>query len=131
MNPTSVDICAMLEAESSLGLVFAENLFVGSEPAEPDDVVTVYDTPGRAPQVTSKYGENYFYPSVQIRVRSNRYLDGWELINKIKLVLHNRPQQTWNSTLYSSIVCTGDPFLLEWDENRRACFVANFNIQRR
>lgn len=46
MNAPSVDIKDMLEAESSLGLTFTSDLFVGHEPNTPDETVTIFDTPG-------------------------------------------------------------------------------------
>lgn len=131
MNPSSVDIKDMLEAESSLGLVFTENLFIGQEPAEPYNCVTIFDTVGRAPQLTYKKGENYFYPSIQIRVRNANYLDGWQLINDILLSLHGRAHETWNETLYTVIYCSSGPALLDWDDNRRVRFIINFDLQRR
>jgi hypothetical protein len=131
MNPTSKDIKDMLEAESSLGLTFATDLFIGKEPAMPDDCVTIFDTPGYPPQLTLKKGEDYYRPSVQIRVRNNSYLTGWDLINDIKIALHGVGQETWNSTLYSVIKCSMEPALLDWDEKNRARFVATFDVQRR
>jgi len=131
MNPCSVDIKDMLESESSLGLTFASNLFIGREPTSPDNCVTIFDTPGGAPQQTYVQGEDYYYPSVQIRVRNNDYLTGWDLINDIKMLLHNKSQETWNGTLYSAIACSIEPALLDWDENGRARFVTTFDIQRK
>ena len=131
MNPCSVDISDILEAESSLGLILGENLFIGKEPDSPNNCVTIFDTPGFPPQLTYIQGENYFYPSIQIRVRNIDYLDGWEMVNDIKNLLHGRGQETWNGTLYSVIVCVAEPSLLDWDKNGRAHFVITFNIQRR
>jgi len=131
MNPTSVDMKDMLEAESGLSLSFSSNLFIGKEPAEPDNCVTLFDTPGGPPLQTYQRGENYYYPSVQVRVRNRSYLDGWALANDIKEALHNRSQEVWNGTLYSAIACAGEPALLDWDERGRARFVLTFDLQRR
>jgi len=131
MNAPSVDIKDMLESESSLALTFASNLFIGREPTSPDDCVTIFDTPGGPPQQTYKQGEDYFYPSIQIRVRNNNYVIGWELINNIKILLHNKSQEIWSGTLYSAIACSMEPALLDWDENGRARFVISFDLQRR
>lgn len=130
MNNPAFDIKDMLEAESSLGLVFATNLFIGREPATPIDCVTIYDTPGN--QASLSMDQNsYYYPSIQIRVRSANYLTAWSLIQSIKDSLHGRAQETWNGTLYSLIVCSGEPSLLNWDVNDRVHLIANFNLQRR
>jgi hypothetical protein len=131
MNPPSIDIKDTLEAESSLALTFATDLFVGIEPAKPDDCVTIFDTPGGPPQLTLEKGENYFYPSIQIRVRNKVYSDGWALINDIKELLHGKSSETIGGTLYTAIICTGEPALLDWDDNERVRFVITFELQRR
>lgn len=131
MNPPTEDIKDMLEASSSLGLVFGTNLFIGKEPDAPNDCVSLFDTPGRAPQFTYQQGEDYFYPSIQIRVRSSEYLVGWALVNDVKTYLHARTQERWGDSLYTVVACAQEPFLLDWDPNRRPRFVTNFNLQRR
>jgi len=131
MNPASIDIKDMLVAEASLGLTFATNLFVGKEPATPDNCVTIFDTPGFPPDKMYDQSACYDRPSVQIRVRNTSYLTGWQLIHAIKEFLHCRNQSTWNSTLYSAIFCSQEPALLDWDSNDRARFVSTFDIQRR
>lgn len=129
MNASSVDIKNILVA-SSLGLVFPTNLFIGREPETPNNCTTIFDTPGYAPMKTFD-GSTYSYPSVQIRVRNTSYLDAWDLINDIKLLLHNKGQETWGGTLYSAIFCSIEPALLDFDQNNRARFVTTFDIQRR
>lgn len=130
MNPASVDIKDMLKDDSSLELTFGTNLFIGREPSSPDNCVTVFDTPGAPPLLTFARGENYYYPSVLIRVRNRSYQDGWTLINDIKVLLHAKNHETWNETNYGIIICSGDPAFFDWDETGRARFIANFNIQR-
>jgi len=131
MNPSSEDIAGMIEAESDLGLIFQTDLFIGREPSTPDNCVTIFDTPGRGPQLTFTKGEDYFYPSIQIRVRDRVYLDGWGVINDIKTLLHGKGQEWINGTYYSLIMCSMEPALLDWDESHRARFVATFEVQRR
>lgn len=132
MNASSEDIKDMLVAEGSLGLTFATNLFVAREPKEPDNCVTIFDTNvGLAPQLTLTGEQDYYYSSVQIRVRNNDYTTGWNLINNIMIALHGRAQETWNGTLYTVIYCSSGPALLDWDNNNRARFIVNFNMQRR
>jgi len=130
MNSTARDIKDMLESVSSLGLTFATDLFVGREPVDPDNCVTIFDTPGSPPQLTYTKGESYEYPSIQIRVRNRNYNAGWDLINDIKFYLHGRGHETWNGTYYSLIAASDSPALLDYDENNRARFICNFNIQR-
>jgi len=130
MNAQSEDIKDMLEAESSLGLTFGTDLFIGKELSKPDNCVTIFDTYGFPPLLTLD-GGGYYYPSVQIRVRNNDYRTGWALIHDIMVSLHGRAHETWNETLYTVIYCSSGPAFLDWDENDRARFVCNFDMQRR
>lgn len=131
MNPASVDIKDILEAETALGLTHVTNLFIGKEPASPLDCVTIFDTPGLPPQLTFNRTERYEYPSIQIRVRNSSYASGWDLAQDIVDVLHGRAHETWNAAYYSAIICTSGPALLDWDERGKARFIINFGIQRR
>lgn len=133
MNSAATDIADILAAEGSLSLTLATNLFVGKETPTPDNTVTVFDTPGRAPQLTigGQSDPGYYFPAVQVRVRNNDYQTGWDILNTIKTVLHGLAHEVWNGTTYELIECTGDPGLLDWDENDRARFVATFYIQRK
>jgi hypothetical protein len=134
MNNPATDIRHILEAkDSSSGsydLVFATNLFIGREPAKPDNYVTIFDTPGFAPYM-GLTDTGYEYPSIQIRVRNKSYINGWNMIEDIKAALHGLAQETWNGTLYSVIYCSSGPALLDWDDDNRCRFIINFNVQRR
>jgi len=129
MNPSSVDMKDKLVA-GGLALVFGTNLFIGKEPTDPDNCTTIFDTPGYPPDKFHDKLVSYNRPSIQIRVRNNSYLNGWDLINDIKNLLHNSGPETWSGTIYDSIFCSQEPALLDWDENDRARFVATFDIQR-
>jgi hypothetical protein len=130
MNAPSVDIAAMLEADSSLGLELGTDLFIGKEPTSPHNCVTIYDELANTPEL-SMGGETYYYPIVQIRVRNIDYRAGWTLINNIMISLHGRAHETWNGTLYTIIFCHSGPALLTWDDNEFVKFIINFNLQRR
>jgi hypothetical protein len=131
MNAQSEDIKDILEAESSLGLTFATDLFIGKEPDSPDDTVTIFDTMGFPDDMTYDATEIYERPSIQIRVRSNDYMTGMALAKDIKDSLHGRGNETWNGTLYAVIRSVGGPALMDWDVSDRARFIINFNLQRR
>lgn len=131
MNAPSEDIKDMLEAESSLGLIFAENLYTAMEPTTPNDTVTIFDVPGRAPQLTFNKDEAYYYDAVNIRVRGSKYSTAYALAQSIMKSLHGRDHETWNGTLYTVIICTSGPAMLGFDDNRRALVVLNFETQRR
>jgi hypothetical protein len=131
MNVPALDIKDILEAESSLALTFATDLFVGKEPPNPNNSVTIFDTPGRRPMLGISTGNDYFFPSVQVRVRNEDYTTGWNLINDIKEKLHGRANETWNGAYYALIECVIEPSLLGWDDNDRVWFVTTFDLQRR
>jgi len=139
MNASSVDIKQILEeyGESSgfeSDLIFSGssmNVFIGQEPAHPRNCITIYDTPGFPPYLGLAGETGYEYPSIQIRVRNGDYLVGWDLIDRIKEVLHGLAQTTVNGTLYSVITCSSGPALLDFDDNNNARFIINFNLQRR
>ena len=134
MNCSSEDVRHILEAKDdssgAFELTFGVDLFIGKEPATPKNCVTIFDTPGFAPAL-GLTTQGYEYPSIQIRVRNTKYINGWNLIEDIKTALHGLAQQTVNGTLYSVIYCSSGPALLDWDDNSNARFVCNFNIQRR
>ena len=130
MNAPSIDIKDLLEAEISLGLTYATNLFIGKEPVNPANCVTIFDTTSIPPQLTLT-SQGYEYPSVQIRVRNIDYLTGWNLIESIKNLLHGLNNISCNGYLITLIYCASGPVLLDWDEKSRARLIVNFNLQRR
>ena len=135
MNPTSDDIKTLLEDDSSLGLTFKDNLFVGRQPDgtnAKDNCVTVADTPAASPHLgTTTKVSQYYYPSVQIVVRNNDYINAMNLAQNIMESLHGRGNEVVNSTYYALIRCSSGPTPLEWDENERVNVVVNFELQRR
>lgn len=130
MNYASYDITDMLEADSTLGLTFADNLHRAKEPPNPDNVVTVYDTPSFPPEPILDRTSWYYRSSIQIRVRHNSYATGITWARDIMESLHNRAQEEWNGTLYTVIQAVGEPAPMAWDENNRPIFIINFNLQR-
>lgn len=130
MNSPAFDIKDMLAAESALALTYGTDLFIGSEPITPDNCVTIYDTPGLPDQLTMD-NARYDYPSVQIRIRDNSYIAGYAVGEEIKTSLHGREHETWNGALYTVIRVINGPFLLKYDDNNRAIFVMNLDVQRR
>lgn len=130
MNSPAEDIKDLLVAETSLNLVFADNLFISREPDNPDNCVTLFDTPGFPPQLTFA-NENYEYPSLLIRIRNNSYTTGYTLAKQIFDALHGRAQETVNGTLYTVIMAMNNPAMFDFDDNKRIRFIINFNLQRR
>lgn len=128
MNSPSVDITAMLEADSNVDTTNYP-VYRGLLPAEPIKCVVIKDFASGAPQLTMDKSL-YIFATVQIRVRSSDYDEGWEQLNSIVQSLHGRAHEMWNGTYYSVITCLNGPGLMEREE-QRSVFIANFNLQRR
>ena len=131
MNATSEDIKDLLVDESSLDLVFAENLFIGRLPESPDSCVVIYDTSSVEPAQTFERSYEYNYESIQIRARGINYTTVWAQIQDIGTFLQGLNNFTLNDTFYALIKIKSGPFQLEWDDNNRINLVINFEIQRR
>lgn len=129
MNAPSEDIKDFLEDEgSSLGLIFATNLFIGEMPETPNECVAVFDGPGEAPE----HDYEYKRPSVQVRVRADKgdYTSAYTLAEGILDILKAQHNVTKNSTRYVGIWADSDILALGKDANGRFQFSMNFSIHR-
>lgn len=126
MNPFSVDVKDMLDGDSNLELTFGTDLFVGTDPTEPDNVVGIFDTSGWAPDVK----HNYENPTVQVLVRNRSYVTGWTVAHDIMQFLHNKHEETWNGTRYLAIFAQSDVLFIGRDEHDRFMFSVNFRCTR-
>jgi hypothetical protein len=139
MNSASEDIKTMLEYYEQVGSGTSDSadditlfpIYIGKEPAEPADVISIFETGSYGQKLTFDRTEYYEYTSFQIRIRANYYTDGWEQINWIKNMLHGRANETWGTTFYALIRCSMSPALLDYDKNQRVRFIVNFEVQRR
>lgn len=136
MKSTSEDIKEMLQyylgtsGSNSAGIDMYD-IFIGREPAEPTNTISVFETAGYPPQLNMDKEEKYEYPSFQIRVRSTSYTEGWSQVSAIKDVLHGRANEQWGDVYYIVIYCQSGPALLDYDKNQRVRFIINFNCQRK
>lgn len=124
-NPPSVDIKDVIENATSL--TFGTNLFISTMPSEPDNSVCLYDT-GGFPQ------EQYAYekPTIQIKIRNNSYLNGYNQARDLKYLLSTGDYNSSdiNGTRYILIKNTSDVLYLGKDDNNRFLFTINFQIHR-
>lgn len=103
-------------------------IYLGSEPTEPHQVLTLYDTSGGEPNPKFLLDQ----PHVQVRVRGNpndqpgTYTKAREVLD----TLLGLPRQSVNGTVYVGIWALNDPFLLEYDDNRRPVYTVNFRMWR-
>lgn len=130
MRIVSDGIKDLLVSEFS-SLVFGQNLFIGFEPANPDDCVTIYDTGGAGLDLAYNRSEKYYRASFQVRVRNSSYVKGLEIANRVMETLHGRGHEEWGDAIYELIQCTSGPAFIGKDEHGRMIFVVNFEVQRR
>jgi hypothetical protein len=134
MNPTCKDIAQFLNEDTSLGLTLGTDLFYGRMPDGPSNCVAVYDNPGDSPMLTlKKETSNYFYSSINVRVRNTEYANGWEIMYNIVAFLHGLHQQnTPDASSYIGVIkAQNDPQVLYWDKNDRVIFFTHFEVQRK
>jgi hypothetical protein len=94
------------------------NVYIGSHPPTPDNVVTLYSTGGYPRSLTESEIEE---PTFQIRVRNSVYATGYELCNTIKDLLHGA-----KSTRVLCVYQVGDILDIGRDENGRTEWTINY-----
>jgi hypothetical protein len=62
-------------------------VFVGSEPEEPDNVLTVYDTVGTHDGKEMFGGETYRHHGIQVRARGRNYADCYARLNRAQTLM--------------------------------------------
>lgn len=134
MNPPSIDIKDILDAESSIDLTAATNLFVFEMPDHtdtPDLCVCLYDSGGFSPADTLD-DERRERPTVQVMVRGavGGYTTAHNLAQDIRDTLHNLTDYTINSARYIRVAIEGDVNNVGKDDKKRPLLTMNFNIQR-
>ncbi len=132
MKTLSVDIKDVLVAETDL--VFGTDLFISSLPAEPLNVVSIYDT-SAAPPTNTLDKSVQWNDSIQILVRNADYEKAFEIAFEIMDVLHLTSNQEINGTMYYFILAASSPFHLqnpEAKQNKRGetLLSLNFNVKR-
>jgi len=135
MNPVTVDIKDLL-VEKSIGEwgTIKESvwgIFIGKEPDNPTNTITLYDTPG----VVGKQFDNkrhFFHSAFQIRVRSIDYLDSYAKAQAcIKALDRYGKFQVEPNTSYDNIIMEDEPLALPEDSQGRTIFVTNGIAYRR
>ena len=131
-NMPSEDIADML-VDDAVG-VKTVTIFGSKEPSDAalkasDAFMMIYDTGGFDPEAT---GVNFDKPTINIRVkgRAGDYDGAQAMIQAVKASLHQRTPETKNSTRYMGIWQVGEIAFVEYDENNRPTFTANFRMHR-
>lgn len=121
MTPASVDIKDYLLNGNN----FPVSFFIGKEPEELDDCITLFDTGGI--EQNPKLGLDDL--SLQIRVKNHAYIDGWNIIARIKLLMEGIGNFTINHNIYIGVWATDIAFL-KYDTRNNAIFIFNLRLTR-
>jgi hypothetical protein len=128
MTSPAVEITNYLNSQIA-GLTTGSNLFVGSEPTTPADVVTVYDTGGYSPDQTlagNMFGRR---PTVQIRIRNAAYVAGNTQAETIRDTLESVVHQALGSDYYGIFTVSDIVHLGKITTNAGLAHVWSYNIQ--
>ena len=108
------------------------SVFIQSEPDEPDECITVYDTANVLQGRVQPTGETQEQHGIQIRVRAGTYPTGWAIANSICVKLDtqvNRDIVTIEGSTYNvhSVDRTSGPFHIGKDAplGKREVFTIN------
>jgi hypothetical protein len=101
------------------------SVYVGREPLEPASVVTVYDTGGGANVLV-----DLRKPTVQVRVRSDHYLDGWVKSDEAYKELVTPASPATIDGVTFQWVATSEIYYIGRDDADRCLFTCNYQLLR-
>lgn len=100
--------------------------FVGTEPTDPDNCVTVYDTGGA--QATADVP--LYDPTIQIRVRARNYGAGYSKALELRDALTGPTGFLLDGWHYAGFWIVSDVAKIGRDDNNRELFTVNFRAMR-
>lgn len=146
MKPPSIDIKDVLEAEGigTFAALKGWAIYIGREPEKPDSVISIFDSPVRAPQIPmdstvtkdgspDKHRKGFVeFAGVQLRVRSKEYVASYAKAEQIRKALANRGVflSLDNSAKYLNIEMQSDPLAVGEDDKTRFIFSLNIVATR-
>jgi hypothetical protein len=104
-------------------LTSVSNVYIGSYPPSPDNVVAIYNSGGYPTDLTGNYVEE---PTFQIRVRNSSYQTGEAVCNAVIALLHGQ-----HTDKLLMIENQSPPLDLGRDENNRPEWSLNFRCYYR
>ena len=128
MTSPAKEIADYLDTQIT-GLTSGTNLFIGSEPNAPADVVTVYDSGGFAPDQTMDGSYFVNRPTVQVRVRNTSYTTGRAEAETIRDTLREVVRQTLGSDYYGIFLSSDIVHLGKITTNAGLAHVWTLNFQ--
>jgi hypothetical protein len=103
-------------------------VYTGRQPdSDPAEVITTYDTGGRDPL---QLEEGLRRPTVQVRVRSAQYTDGWQKANAIYETLGTTYGEIYGVDRVVGFAARGDVLYVGRDSKDRCLFTINFELTR-
>lgn len=106
----------------TIGAESGEAIFISREPDEPSEVLTVYDTGGENPDT---FDQDLFRNTIQIRVKSDNYLTGYEKQKNIRLELLASVNQVSGIIRAFQIGGIND---IGTDDKERFLFTTNYSL---
>jgi hypothetical protein len=111
------------------------SIHVGTEPSEPRNVVTLYDTGGPDPLLIGDGGEgvdavDLRQPTIQVRVRAVDYTEAFEKHQQIFLILAHPLARVIGAHRYVGIWMAGEIQDIGRDTARLIRLTANYNVTR-
>jgi len=132
MSAPTIDMKNLMLTAPALG-TFGENpnkalfsIYIGKEPAIPDNTVTLYDTAGEAPNPKWLLD----FPRLQVRVRAKAYEAAYNQCEAVKSRLLGLPSQDLGGIRYIGVYIVMDTAFLMVDENQRFIFTTTYRITR-
>lgn len=124
MNPVSVDIATLL-VNGGLGTL-GQDIFIGTEPADVRECLTIYDTGGANQNPKFALDEATF----QVRCKSANYLTGYEQLSQVKFIVEGRQPEVINDTKYLGFWTTSNIVFMARDGRCNFIWVVNFRVTR-
>jgi hypothetical protein len=135
VNSPATDLAKLLEAHGlgSMGLGTTGpgagvGIFVGDEPPEPNECITLYSTPGTVQDTLTCEGIDDF--RVQVRCRARSYQAAWDMALSVEAVLDKRKDYNVNDgtlTVWYIVIIRRDMVSeLGKDGKHRSIMVQNY-----
>lgn len=102
------------------------SISVGTEPAQPEQAITLYDTGGGVDQPDAQF----YDPTMQIRVRAKGYPEGFDKATQIRDLLILPTAKIIDAFLYTGFWIFTDVAMIGKDDNDRCIFTFNLRLMR-